>query len=369
MKYMKQILCLLIVVLVLLCLALLTVCSGLGGGSHGRKLRDTDVIVDYDMVTRGGEQTIVFAVCDQKAIYLYCEDGEHKLFDTATLPTEEFYDRKAWNEDWMLGAIDLSDVTGDNNGDLRVTISHSNMSESEISWHWEEGKGYVYQPDYSTFYHSIVVSGPDEEPAQPEESEYDFGVYEGLWKGSADAGIKYDCDEVYLEIDAYGYWELYSGSDSIDAGRLWYEPGWNAAYIYCHQGGTIGGSVNGSRIELEDDQLSISNCGLFSRENARKYHLDSSVLQGIWYLDNDRSAESYIAIDGYGNWSLCRRMPGSAEAEEADHGIFTFETDGPNIFSADSSVNETSLRVFYFEEDGEDGAIVWGEEDTYYRMK
>ena len=70
MKYMKQILCLLIVVLVLLCLALLTACSGLGGGSHGRKLRDTDVIVDYDMVTRGGEQTIVFAVCDQKAIYL-----------------------------------------------------------------------------------------------------------------------------------------------------------------------------------------------------------------------------------------------------------------------------------------------------------
>jgi len=28
-----------------------------------------------------------------------------------------------------------------------------------------------------------------------------------------------------------------------------------------------------------------------------------------------------------------------------------------------------SLRVFYFAEDGEDGVIVWGEEDTYYRME
>lgn len=52
-----------------LCL-ILAACGGNGDGSHGRKLRDTDVIIDYGMVTRGGEQTIVFAVCDQNAIYL-----------------------------------------------------------------------------------------------------------------------------------------------------------------------------------------------------------------------------------------------------------------------------------------------------------
>ena len=97
--------------------------------------------------------------------------------------------------------------------------------------------------------------------------------------------------------------------------------------------------------------------------------IDFEMMAGIWYLDNDRSAERYIVIDSAGSWSLCQRTPGSAEAAEIDHGTFFFETDGPNIFCADSSVREMSLRVFYFAEDGEDGVIVWGEEDTYYRME
>ena len=361
MKNMKRFFCLL--TLALLCLALLTACSG--SGSCGRELRDTDEIVDYGMVTRGGKQTIVFAVCDQNAIYLYCDDEEHALFDTALLPNDELNHDDA---DWLVGTIDHDDFTGDKNGDLQVTLAHADMSESTIVWTWEEGKGYVYQPEESTFYHSIVVRYPDEEPEEPEEPEYDFSMYEGLWKGDADAGSKYDCEEAYLECDAYGCWELYSGGDTIDVGELRYEPDWDAVYIYSWQGGTIGGSINGSRVERKGDQLSVSNCGRFSREDAQTYHLDSSVLQGTWYLDNDRSAESCIVIDGYGSWSLCRRTPGSSEAEETDHGTFSFETDGPNIFSADSSVSETSLRVFYFEEDGEDGVIVWGEEDTYYRM-
>ena len=355
----------------ILCLSL-AACGGNGDGSHGRKLRDTDVIIDYGMVTRGGEQTIVFAVCDQNAIYLYCDDDEHALFDTAMLPTEELYDRDVWNEDWVLGSMDFRDVTGDNNGDLQATLYHSNMSESNISWHWEEDGGYVYQPDGSTFYQSIVVRYPDEEPEEPEtseESEYDFSKYEGLWKGGADAGSKYDREEVYLEFDAYGCWTLYAGGDSIDVGSLWYEPDWDATYVYCYQGGAIGSSINGSQIELEGDQLSISDCGIFSREEPRTYHLAASALQGTWYLDNDRSAERYIVIDSAGSWSLCQRTPGSAEAAEIHHGTFFFETDGPNIFCADSSVREMSLRVFYFAEDGEDGVIVWGEEDTYYRME
>ena len=355
----------------LLCLSM-AACGGNGDGSHGRKLRDTDVIIDYGMVTRGGEQTIVFAVCDQNAIYLYCDDDEHALFDTAMLPTEELYDRDIWNEDWVLGSMDFRDVTGDNNGDLQATLYHSNMSEANISWHWEEDGGYVYQPDGSTFYQSIVVRYPDEEPEEPEtseESEYDFSKYEGLWKGGADAGSKYDREEVYLEFDAYGCWTLYAGGDSIDVGSLWYEPDWDATYVYCYQGGAIGSSINGRQIELESDQLSISDCGIFSREEPRTYHLAASALQGTWYLDNDRSAERYIVIDSAGSWSLCQRTPGSAEAAEIDHGTFFFETDGPNIFCADSSVREMSLRVFYFAEDGEDGVIVWGEEDTYYRME
>lgn len=361
-----------LLVALILCLGL-AACGdggdGGGGGSHGEKLCDTDVIMDYGMITRGGEKTIVLAICDQKAIYLYCEDEEHELFGTAMLPTEELYDRDVWNEDWVLGSIDVSDCTGDNNGDLRATIFHSNMSESEIIWHWEEDKGYVYQPDYSTFYHSIVIRDPDEDSEEPEEPEHDFSMYEGLWKGDADAGSKYGCDEAYLEFDAYGYWKFYSDGDSVDSGTLLHEPDWDATYVYSYQGGAIGGSINGSRVELEGDRLSVSDCGVFRRQEEKTYHLASSALQGTWYLDNDRSTERTIVIDSEGNWILYRRTTGSAEATEIDRGTFSFETDGPNIFSADSSVSETSRRVCYFKEDGEDGVIVWSEEGTYYRME
>lgn len=348
--------------LALLILALLSGC----GSSRVRKLRDTDVIIDYGMVTRGGEQTIVFAVCDQKAIYFYCDDEEHELFDKAMLPTEELYDREVWNEDWKLGAIDFSDVTDDNNSDLQATLFHSDMSESHIAWKWEEGEGYVYQPEDSTFYHSIVFRYPDEGPEKPEEPEHDFSMYEGLWKGDAGAGSKYDCDEAYLEFDAYGCWKLYSGGDSIDAGFLQYEPDWDATYIYCYQGGTIGGSINGSCVEPEGDWLSISNCGRFSREDARTYHLASSVLQGTWYLDNDRSAKSYIVIDGYGNWSCYRRTLGDPEAARTDYGTFSCSVDEPSIYYADSAMYDgVRHRVFEFDE----GILIWGEEATYYRLE
>ena len=37
--------------------------------------------------------------------------------------------------------ISFSDFTGDDNSDLQVYLSHSDMSESYIVWAWEESEG------------------------------------------------------------------------------------------------------------------------------------------------------------------------------------------------------------------------------------
>ena len=40
------------------------------------------------------------------------------------------------------------------------------------------------------------------------------------------------------------------------------------------------------------------------------YHRDISDFAGVWYYDDDLSAETYIIIDEYGNWSYFQRVPG-----------------------------------------------------------
>ena len=118
-----------------------------GANSKGSDSTVPNEIDAYGTLTRGGEQIDVYVCHDQKAVYLYYNDENHELFDKAMLPTDELYDT-----DWALGVADFDDVTGDNNSDLQVYLSHSDMTESHIVWEWEEGTGYVYQPDYSRLY-------------------------------------------------------------------------------------------------------------------------------------------------------------------------------------------------------------------------
>lgn len=236
MKNMKKLFC-------MLTLALLSLTLLAGCGSSGRKWRDTDVIDDYGTITRDGKQIDVCVTHDQKTIYFYYDDEDHKLFDTAKLPTDEIYDK-----DWLLGNIIFCDFTGDNNSDLQVYLEHADMSESYIVWTWEEGEGYVYQPYDSWFYHSIVVRDPTYDD--------EFGIYEGVWLSYPDN--PYD-DIYYIEFDRDGSWQLHSEIDVIDDGYL-YTADDGFTYVCSYQEGEIGGGY----IELDDDQLYISTLGYFS---------------------------------------------------------------------------------------------------------
>ncbi|MGN0375416.1 MAG: hypothetical protein ACI4EN_07945 [Butyrivibrio sp.] len=232
---------------VLVSLALLTGC-----GSSGRKWSDANEIDAYGTVERNGEKIDVCVCHDQKEVYLYYNDENHELFDTARIPTDEIYDD---DKDWCLGRIILSDFNGDNNSDLQVYLSHSDMSESHIVWIWEEDVGYVYQAYDSSFYNPIVVIDP------PEDTVYDFSMYEGLWQ--SDEENLYP--DTYLQFDAEGNWQLYSDGDEIDNGYLWYET--EDGLTYSHS--SLGGAMDEGFVRIEGDRLNISTCGYFNYLDGR----------------------------------------------------------------------------------------------------
>ena len=352
MKNMKRFFCLLTIAL--FSLALLTGC-----GSSGRKWRDTDVIDAYGTVTRNGKQIDVCVCHDLNAVYLYYDDEKHELFGTAELPTDEIGDN---DKDWRLGEISFSDFTGDNNGDLQVYLSHSDMSESYIVWTWKEGEGYVYQPHDSWFHHPIVVNDPTDE-----DSVDDFSMYEGVWLGDADN----QSDVMYIEFDSEGKWKFYSNGDMMDEGYLLYVPEEDVTYIYSSRGGTI----DGGQIELEGDRINITTLGNFSHlvseddsgeGDSELYHRDISEFQGTWYYDGDPLADTYIIIDSCGNWSYYQRAPGDTEGTEMDYGTFSYSTDESSTYYANSAMYDgLSIRVFDFDE----GVIIWGDEGAYYRIE
>ena len=215
-------------------------------------------------------------------------------------------------------------------------------------------------------------------PVSNEDTVNEVSMYEGLWL--CEVTDQYD----YLQFDVDGNWQLYQGGNVIDEGYLQYDPEDNTTYICSNLDGAIGGGS----VELEDDdRLYITTAGDFNYLDGRGgqwqgdiggnwddenrgaidlYHQDVSVFRGTWYLDNDLSAETYIIIDGNGNWSCYRRTSGDPEAAITDRGTFSYSTNEPSIYYADSAMYDgVRHRVFEFDE----GILIWGDEGTYYRLE
>ena len=230
-----------------------------------------------------------------------------------------------------------------------------------------------------------------------EDTVNDFSGFEGIWLGEANS----DYDS--MEFDAEGNWTLYLSGEVVDDGYLRYEPEWEAIYAYSNL------DDSGSLIAMEDGQLYSAAYGYFNPGEGMEYlwyedggclteddepdpsgdevpdwngSLDGdpdsywswdsdlcqrnvSEFEGIWYYDGDLSAETYIVIDGNGNWSYYQRAPG-AEPAEMDCGVFTYSMDEVSTYYADSTMYDgVSYRVFEVDED----SLVWGDEGVYYMME
>ena len=226
-----------------------------------------------------------------------------------------------------------------------------------------------------------------------EEAVNDFSDYEGIWLGAANN--TYDS----LEIDEEGNWILYLNGKAEDYGYLRYEPTWETIYAYSSR------DNSGSRLELQGERLYSTAYGYFSHGGDMEYlyYEDSSrrlteddetdlpaypeyseeeqtpyyswnselcqrnvsEFEGVWYYDSDLAAETYIVIDTSGNWSYYQRVPG-AEPAEMDCGIFTYSTDEPSVYYADSTEYDgVSYRVFELDEN----ILIWDDEGPYYRLE
>lgn len=181
-------------------------------------------------------------------------------------------------------------------------------------------------------------------------SEDDYNIYVGIWL--RDANDQSD----FIDIDAEGDWRLYSNGDMIDEGYLWYEPEEDVTYIYTYQDSDI----DDGYVDLDGDRLNISTLGSF-------HYLTQSILefQGIWYLDEDLSADAYIEIDSDGYWYYNQRTPDDPEGTIIDCGTLAYSMEQADLYYANPMYNDTSYLVLNFDA----GILIWGDEGAYYRME
>lgn len=163
---------------------------------------------------------------------------------------------------------------------------------------------------------------------------YDYSAFEGYYL--PDSGTDFD----YLIIDTNGSrWRIGSNDDLAASGYLQYDADYDCIYAY-----------NEHDAQAEDYNSSDSS-------------VDLSYLAGIWYLDGDLDADSYIYIDSSGGlWGLYERAPG-AEATEVDGGFISAPTDVDDVYYAVSTTyQDVTYEFTLFDTD----SIVWGGENDYY---
>ena len=261
MKNVKRLCCL----LALLSVALLPGC--------GRS--DSESFYEIDTFERYGEEIRVLIGHDQEAISIYNNDDKRDLLDKAALPTQELHDNN-----WEIELIDTTDFNGDGNSDLRITLAHEDENESYIVWEWEEGKGYVYQPDDSWFYMALMLSDVD--------ISFIYAGLTGRWNcQNADDPYK------FIDFDWKGNWELsFDEDNAADSGYLRYEPKEGVFYLCSNQEG----AMDGNYLDTYGAEIYISAGYSFDKDRLSTY-------AGRW-MSVFTGEYDYLDIGRDGSWQL-----------------------------------------------------------------
>jgi hypothetical protein len=191
---------------------------------------------------------------------------------------------------------------------------------------------------------------------------------EATLKEGESAGIS--LGEYTEEQLSAGFHLQFYGEDGqlYSAAYGYFNPGEGMEYLWYEDGGRL---TEDDEPDPSGDEVPDWNGRLNGDANSY-WSWDSDLCQrnvsefeGIWYYDGELSAESYIVIDGKGNWSLYQCAPG-AESAEMDCGTFSYSTDEASTYYADSTMYDgVSYKVFELDED----VLVWDDEGSYYLME
>lgn len=307
---------------------------------------DNIVELPYDIdtvgtLTRNGEKIKVCICHDTEAIYVYRDNEKHELLDTAMLPLDKLYDDD-WDK-WDICEVNLDDTSGDNNSDLTICLEHWDMTESKIKWYWEEGKGFVYKPEFSYFYDPIVEYDP------PEDAEYpDYSMFNGLWKG--------DGNNLYLLFD-YGSWTYSDDGYTLDQGYTQYDANGDAKLC-----SIVEGPINGSYVTIDGDRINVNTIGDFNYFDGRNgvwerdygnnwdgyEFVDFTPFVGLWQgAETNQYAGAYLKIDTRGNWTLTK------DDEEIDRGYIKFDYEEELDFLVFSDIGGSISGCYIIDSNGD----------------
>lgn len=138
---------------------------------------------------------------------------------------------------------------------------------------------------------------------------YDYSAFEGYYL--PDSGTDFD----YLIIDTNGSrWRIGSNDDLAASGYLQYDADYDCIYAYNeHDGVAYQFSADGSSVNIYSlgsftYEMSLDEFDAQAEDyNSSDSSVDLSYLAGIWYLDGDLDADSYIYIDSSGGlWGALR---------------------------------------------------------------
>ena len=128
---------------------------------------------------------------------------------------------------------------------------------------------------------------------------YDYSAFEGYYL--PDSGTDFD----YLIIDTNGSrWRIGNNDDLAASGYLQYDADYDCIYAYNeHDGVAYQFSADGSSVNIYSlgsftYEMSLDEFDAQAEDyNSSDSSADLSYLAGIWYLDGDLDADSYIYID------------------------------------------------------------------------
>jgi predicted small lipoprotein YifL len=191
--------------------------------------------------------------------------------------------------------------------------------------------------------------------------------YGGTWAGD-------DGSTMLIEAGGDGdevRFALYDTGDEVTAsGFIQSVPDYGCDYFYNeHDGVAYQFSADGSSVNIYSlgsftYEMSLDEFDAQAEDyNSSDSSVDLSYLAGIWYLDGDLDADSYIYIDSSGGlWGLYERAPG-AETTEVDGGFISAPTDVDDVYYAVSTTyQDVTYEFTLFDTD----SIVWGGENDYY---